>query len=347
MSNATHDIAPWLEPLDTASPSGPDLEYDPAFMALATSGDGKPERQWGDKLYAAEPPDWLNIQALAQTLAARTRDLRVAVWWLRSSARLQGLAGVASGLAFVHGLLSGMWASVHPQLDASDSDDPTMRLNALLPLAARGAFMADLRAAGLVPARGSLTLRDLELGLGLDEPALGEAVPTEVGVRQALKELASTHPQAADTLRSAHTLACQIQQVLKDRLGDADAPDLSRPIKLLAAADALMSPPSGAQAVASAAASASADKATTVVPISVAAPHGGGGIHTRDDVARQLGQIADWLERHEPSHPAPLLIRRAQRLMNMNFLDIIRDMAPGGLNEVEVVAGPPPPTESS
>jgi type VI secretion system protein ImpA len=46
-----------------------------------------------------------------------------------------------------------------------------------------------------------------------------------------------------------------------------------------------------------------------------------------------------YLEQAEPSHPAPLLIRRAQRLMRMNFYDIVRDMAPAALPQVDVLAG--------
>jgi type VI secretion system protein ImpA len=33
------------------------------------------------------------------------------------------------------------------------------------------------------------------------------------------------------------------------------------------------------------------------------------------------------------------MIRRAQRLMTKNFIDIIRDVAPDGLREIEKLAG--------
>ena len=62
-------------------------------------------------------------------------------------------------------------------------------------------------------------------------------------------------------------------------------------------------------------------------------------MHTRADAARLLGTVAQWLEEHEPGHPAPLLIRRAQRLMTMSFLDIIRDLAPDATAQVETITG--------
>ena len=61
------------------------------------------------------------------TLLGRTRDLRVAVFYTRSSMVREGFAGLACGLALIAGLLEQHWSAVHPQLDPSDGDDPTAR----------------------------------------------------------------------------------------------------------------------------------------------------------------------------------------------------------------------------
>jgi type VI secretion system protein ImpA len=34
-----------------------------------------------------------------------------------------------------------------------------------------------------------------------------------------------------------------------------------------------------------------------------------------------------------------LLLRRAQRLVGMSFLDLMKDLAPGGITELKVVSG--------
>ena len=70
----------------------------------------------------------------------------------------------------------------------------------------------------------------------------------------------------------------------------------------------------------------------------VAAPVSG-AIATRDDVVRTLDKLCEWFERNEPSNPAPLLLRRAQRLMSKSFIDIVRDLAPDGLTQIERLAG--------
>ena len=71
----------------------------------------------------------------------------------------------------------------------------------------------------------------------------------------------------------------------------------------------------------------------------VARPSGGGAINNREDAIKALDRVCDWINRNEPTNPAPLLIRRAQRLMGKSFLEIIRDLAPDGLKDVERIAG--------
>lgn len=330
-----------LAPLDDSAPCGPDLEYDPVFQALEQAGAGTPERQYGDKVFPAEPPDWQAVREHALALAERTRDLRVAVWLVRCGARGQGLAGALRGLQLVQGLLERHWDHLHPQLDASDDNDPTMRLNALLPLYAADGALADLRAAAVAPVRGGLTLRELELGLGRDAPRDGEVLPTEAGVLEGLQALIEKHPGVADTLSAAAASTRSIADTVQSAVG-MRAPDGAPLVRLLKA---------GGDAVAKLQGSEESGETTRGDGDAEGGAPDGGGAHagrgaaggalrTRADAARELERIAVWIEHNEPSNPAPLLIRRAQRLMNMSFIEIIRDMASAGLDQVETIAGP-------
>ncbi|WCM19364.1 type VI secretion system protein TssA [Paraburkholderia bryophila] len=62
-------------------------------------------------------------------------------------------------------------------------------------------------------------------------------------------------------------------------------------------------------------------------------------LRSRHDVLLALDSVCRYLERTEPGHPAPLLLRRAQRLMHMNFYEIVRDMAPAALPQLDALAG--------
>jgi type VI secretion system protein ImpA len=54
---------------------------------------------------------------------------------------------------------------------------------------------------------------------------------------------------------------------------------------------------------------------------------------------RALDKISSYFERHEPSSPIPLLIERCKRLVSMNFLEIMGDLAPDGLKQASLAVG--------
>jgi type VI secretion system protein ImpA len=80
-------------------------------------------------------------------------------------------------------------------------------------------------------------------------------------------------------------------------------------------------------------------------PGSADKPHGQAGsalqgeIRSRADVVRTLDALCDYYVRNEPSSPVPLLLKRAKRLVDKDFMDIIRDLAPAGVAEAEVIGG--------
>ena len=74
-------------------------------------------------------------------------------------------------------------------------------------------------------------------------------------------------------------------------------------------------------------------------PVTTGRPGPGGEILSRADAMSMMDQISDYFIAHEPSSPIPLLMQRAKRLSSMDFLDIVKDLAPGGLSQAETIAG--------
>lgn len=323
------NVDAFLAPVNDTAPCGEDLEYDPAFQVLEEAARGKPEQQFGDTVIAAQEPDWRVMQEQAVGLAQRTRDLRVAIHLLRANTRLHGFGGFASGIKLVRGLLERHWDHVYPQLDASDNNDPTMRLNALAPLAYGTSVLADLRQAVIGNPRDGITVRQVELGLGKAEPAGDESVPTLAGVADALAAANQQFPGLFGLLATAHDDVCAIEAVIDTRLGAASGPDL-RPLRALTQ---LLAQAAGGEP------DAAAPDESTVSAAPVARATSLGAINNRDDAIKALDRVCDWINRNEPTNPAPLLIRRAQRLMTKSFMEIIRDLAPDGLKDVERIAG--------
>jgi type VI secretion system protein ImpA len=62
-------------------------------------------------------------------------------------------------------------------------------------------------------------------------------------------------------------------------------------------------------------------------------------VNSRQDVIRLLDKICAYYQRHEPSSPVPLLLNRARRLVDKNFMEILEDLAPEGLGQARQVGG--------
>ena len=203
----TPDLVDALQaPISEASPCGDDLEYDPAFTAAETAALGKPEQQFGDTVIPPVDPDWNQVGDLATELLRRTKDVRPAVLLLRTSTRRQGVAGFGLGMQLLTGLLERHWDGIHPQLDADDDNDPTMRLNALAPLSDESLVPRDLYDALIGNARsvGPLRVRDVAVARNALAP-VGDAGYSPAQVQGALEEILASDP---DTLLYSLGLAC-------------------------------------------------------------------------------------------------------------------------------------------
>jgi type VI secretion system protein ImpA len=320
-------------------PCGPNLEYDPAFLELERAGQGKREQQFGNLIIPSEEPDWGGVRERAEALLRLSKDLRVAIWLARSLIHELGVAGLASGLSLIVQLLERYWDAVHPQLDADDGNDPTMRINALAPLVDPDGVLRDVRRSVFLRSRsgGNLLVRDVEGALGkLPAPAQGKkATPGEV---ESIVRAAATEDMApVHAVKEAAESLAGLNRLLAGRVGVERAPDL-RPLaavvgSLQQVCDKVLGTqgaPAGMPATEAVHASPMSGMAS--LPVSEV-------IGSREDAIRLLDKVCEYLERHEPANPAPLLIRRAKRLMTMGFVDIINDLVPESLVQIQTIAG--------
>ncbi|MEY4766043.1 MAG: hypothetical protein RI907_2716 [Pseudomonadota bacterium] len=337
------DVEALLAPLSDDAPCGSDLEYDADFLALDEAAKGKAEQQFGDTIIPGEEPDWRQMQSLASSLFERTRDVRVAVHLLRAATRLQGVRAAAEGLQLIQGLLERHWDHVHPMLDADDDNDPTMRLNALAPLVDGDTFLRDLRAAstgGRMGVRG----RDLELAFGKGQPPEGEEFMPAMGVVQALTDASAQDPGLCDALIGMVDTVAAIDSLVTAK-ATVTGPEF-RPLRLIAqafrdAAQQAMGGQAGEAGAEGEGGSGEWAQDGSAPAGGMAVPGGLGALRTRQDAIQALEKVCEWIEHNEPSNPAPLLIRRAQRLINMSFMDILKDLVPDSVDQMSKLAGIP------
>lgn len=328
-----------LAPLASDAPCGENLEYDAAFTAFERALQGKPEVQYGATLVAAEPPDWKAARTQALALFSRTRDLRVAVPLAQTLLHTDGLDGFADGLRVVAGLLQSAWADLHPKLDPQDGNDPTMRVNSLAALCDADSTLKAVRDACLVSSRvhGRFSLRDIDLASG--EAAEGVSRPELATIDAAFMDADLDALQAATAaLAAAIEQSTLIENTLQSHVGAARALDLAPLRTLLSRARAVVEERIGRRAdapVAVQAAGAAGEAAAAVGARGAMA----GDIGSRDDVIRLLDRICEYYRQAEPSSPVPLMLKRARRLVPMGFHEIIADLAPDGLGQVEKILG--------
>lgn len=342
------DVEELLQPVPGADPCGEDLEYDAAFGELERAALGKPEQQYGDTVIPAEAPDWSAVKRQAEALLGRSKDLRAAVYLARALVRTDGLTGLDDGLALVRGLAERYWEGVHPRLDPEDDNDPTLRVNCITSLRDTEATLRAVREAPLVasPALGRYSLRDVQAAAGLLALPPGAGAPPDPGVVEAAFrgcELGALQKTARVLARCLESVT-GIETLVTERVGAAQAPDLGELRELLRSGAKVVDETlatRGVSGVAAADTGSSAEGAPAGASAQpAAAPAAPGQIATREDVVRALDRVCEYFARHEPSSPVPLLLRRAQRLVSKSFLEIVRDLAPDGVAQVETIRGP-------
>ena len=65
---------------------------------------------------------------------------------------------------------------------------------------------------------------------------------------------------------------------------------------------------------------------------------------SREEALRAIDWVIEYLERAEPTNPAPLFLRRARQLVGHNFLQLMKVLAPDALAEVARIVGVNPDT---
>lgn len=337
------DIEALLKGVSKQAPSGEDLEYDSAFAELERAAQFKSEQQFGETVVEAEQPDWTEVKKLALGLFSRTKDLRVATYLTRSLVHSDGFPGLAGGLGVICGLLEQYWESVYPQLDAEDENDPTVRINSLVPLADADAMISGVRYIPLVVSRavGRFNLRDIDIAEGTLNAATGSNEgPADITVVDAafldcdLEELQETAEAVAQSISHVQT----IETVMVERVGVEKAPDLANLRNELKQAQKILAERLSRRGVGGGGPAGQdaehGDTAGESVPAQIS-----GEIRSREDVVRMLDKACLYFNHHEPSSPVPLLLQRAKRLVSADFIEVMRELAPAGLTQAQQNAG--------
>ncbi|WP_258086886.1 type VI secretion system protein TssA [Xenorhabdus bovienii] len=344
------NIETLLEPVSIESPCGENLEYDPEFMALEQSLLGKTEQQFGDITIPAEPPDWIQAEKQAISLLRRTKDLRIIMALTQSWLQMRGLCGYADGLNLLQQTLERYWDEVWPKLAFEGEYDPLFRLNILAaieddsPLSLQAQYSTLLRNA-------SKELSLLEVCSLLDGTIneISGYTGGRTRLQEELKQQASS-PEVLAVIRIRDHLIA-ILDIIRQAFSESYVPELSWLIKQLNKVIEFCpslsktrhrdKEPDPKNILDSTTCSEQRTPASTYSTHAVSASWHTIEASSRDEARMLLEKAKNYFVVNEPSHPAPHMIARIQRLINRDFVDIVYDLAPDGLNQLEIIFGRP------
>lgn len=363
------DVEELLEPISDESPCGVEGSLFALEEIVKEQGAGMVA---GAEVDTAEP-NWNQLYDKSEAHFRECKHLRTCLFLTLAAMNRDGVRGFRDGLSLIKGLIERHWETMYPELDPDDSmgdPDGWMERENILndmsaPLATVGdtmKFLQRLRAVPLTNSRqlGKYSLRDIQAALAagsgdddgdgddkdapkmsliegafgdtsLDElvsmhEALSESIDLLDGIKEALSEkLTQSRPPTFDNVE--HLLQDMRKPVHKelDRRGhfagegadddefDSDMDDDGDGSGEGGSGDG--SEGGGRGDMASA------------------------GINSRDDVLKAFGLIYKYYSRNEPSSPVPLIMKRAERLVTASFFDIISDLSPNAMSDIESITG--------
>ena len=339
------DIEELLKPISGDNPSGENQEYSTDFTNLEITAQLGEEKQVGDEIIAAEEPNYKEVSKVALEVLKVSHDLRAGVFLARAELSLRGLSGFAEVTTYLRRCVEDYWDSCHPQLDADDDNDPTERINALLALAGSNTVLQSLRLTPLSESNvfGKINLQNILVARGeLTAPSSMVNVLDSAGIGAAFKDTETT--KLLEFLDAGKLIAENIDAInskfTEETPGQGPSLDnlsliLKKIITSLSNAtgsnsDDMESPDDNTGAVVEEA--GKTPGVVTSVKVS-------GVISSDLDVRMALDQIISFYKKNEPSSPMPILIRRAKRLVGADFMTIMRDIAPSGVDNIRSVGG--------
>jgi len=325
-----------LLPLSAEQPCGPDLSYDPRLEELESLLKGKPEIDIGSVKKPAEPPEWRELTEKSAKLLEQCKHLRPAVIFCCGLLKTRGIAGFSNGLRLVRGLVEQYWPTVYPALDAEDNNDPTQRLNTLSALTApRGSvggwltILDYLYTAPLCQPKGAPPINFEHIEVAKKKEAGGDAASTpgpdpkklaeamrgagadEIGgslgnLKNALEAIQAVDLFLTTTLGADNTISFEVlEKTLQKIIADVQS----------------YLPGSTAESSTNQTSGTAQTAADQVDGIPVS-----GSIRSREQVVRAIDSICEYYRQVEPCSPVPFLLRRAQKLAVMDFVQALQEL---------------------
>lgn len=305
-----------LAPVEGDDPAGPDLADDPVRQEI--------ELAFEDE---ASTVDWRRVLSLIETQSAQTKDVWLAVYLARAGALSGKLATAVTGAQMLAGLFADYWDTVHPKLEDYGFQG---RKGPCESLARIGPFLGPLKRIPLVehPRLGVYTGADLQRFEAEGDSAEGFGM-----FRRAVQEVEKEALQASiDLLDALREAIRRADAVLTERAEGDTGTDFKPTYEAIEGIRRALAPYAGItpEPVAEA---ALPDAGGGAVDVGSGGPSLSGRVNSRDDVIKAIDAIAEYYQKREPGSPVPVALRRVRAWVPMDFMQVLKDIAPNSVSE--------------
>ncbi|WP_274865677.1 ImpA family type VI secretion system protein [Serratia marcescens] len=309
------------------------VEFDPRYSEIEfTLSEYDSQTDPLNAVDNARDINWHAIREQSAALLEQCFDLHVVLWFMRANLHIDGFSAFYQGIKDIDAKYAEEGATIFPQADMEPSSDSFHA--AALGWLATSSCLHEIKNSKIFPDT-PLTTDEL-LNMRLDEQegkslhfsevvkVLGQADSYFAGRNlPSLKEQLALEIDALERVENYANLQAEDYRLDCRQVRDY----LKQFSRQLASLEQQELPAERDDA--------ELDSPDADAPVAMPGKY----IRSRQDVILLLDQVLDYFQNYEPSHPAPILIRRSQKMIGMDFATIVEELLPESLASLNQLSG--------
>ena len=309
------------------------VEFDPRYSEIEfTLSEYDSQTDPLNAVDNARDINWHAIREQSAALLEQCFDLHVVLWFMRANLHIDGFSAFYQGIKDIDAKYAEEGATIFPQADMEPSSDSFHA--AALGWLATSSCLHEIKNSKIFPDT-PLTTDEL-LNMRLDEQegkslhfsevvkVLGQADSFFAGRNlPSLKEQLALEIDALERVENYANLQAEDYRLDCRQVRDY----LKQFSRQLASLEQQELPAERDDA--------EIDSPDADAPVAMPGKY----IRSRQDVILLLDQVLDYFQNYEPSHPAPILIRRSQKMIGMDFATIVEELLPESLASLNQLSG--------
>jgi len=337
--------------VDVANECGSNLEDDSAFQNFFFESEGTPERYDGQTTTPAEPPDWRSVKKQANEFLKKTRDLKLLSIFAQSVLNTEGIIKFEQCLNGIAQLVESQWTLFYPLLDEDDGD-PLERISALGHLSDKTFIVKTLKSIPIIQSKvlGNITLhlidrasdpsttkKDSDLDIAQVKGVFKDSDSDEIlqiynAVNQSVTHLNTINQTFIAQAGNEYNVNFDVTTDVLTHLATTIKKYGNVQEKVIEA----VAESNNDEQLSNTSSQSTVSETTMKTPAFDSADM---KLTSRQDVERCFDLICNYYNEFEPSSPIPVLVNRSKKLVNLDFLAIVKDIFPDALDQVQKLGG--------